>query len=268
MDRGRVAELLVALGRGSGVGASQSRRRGSGYRLTSTTVLTAWHVVAGASSAVVRFDAGTPKQVSMEAVAQQRIGESDLAVVSIEGPVGEPPVPACALGRIPDAATVLNAQAAGFPRWKLRQSSPNTLYRTLCHLEATVPTLANHRDDALEVVVNPPAADPQASPWEGMSGGPLWVDGAIVAVLIEHHPREGLGRLAALRVDRALSGLDPEQRELLLPLLGLVCLTDLVEVGAGTAAGTQVNVATSGAMQFNVQHGNLNIVHGQRDSLR
>ena len=41
------------------------------------------------------------------------------------------------------------------------------------------------------------------SPWAGMSGAAVWADGRIVAVVAEHHPGEGTGRLTARRIDRA-----------------------------------------------------------------
>ena len=37
----------------------------------------------------------------------------------------------------------------------------------------------------------------------GMSGAAVWAAGRIVAVVAEHHPGEGTGRLTARRIDRA-----------------------------------------------------------------
>ena len=36
-----------------------------------------------------------------------------------------------------------------------------------------------------------------------MSGAAVWAAGRIVAVVAEHHPSEGTGRLTARRIDRA-----------------------------------------------------------------
>ncbi len=53
----RVAEILVTLG------ADGPGRRGSGYRVTTTIVLTAAHVVQDASTVRVRFEADTAEVV-------------------------------------------------------------------------------------------------------------------------------------------------------------------------------------------------------------
>ena len=50
LDRSRVAELIVDAG-------LKSARRGSGYLVSSAVVLTAAHVVRGAVSVLVRFNA-------------------------------------------------------------------------------------------------------------------------------------------------------------------------------------------------------------------
>ena len=55
----------------------------------------------------------------------------------------------------------------------------------------------------LEVTVPLPERDPdpEVSPWEGMSGAAVWVGDRIVGVIANHHRADGLGRLAAARLD-------------------------------------------------------------------
>jgi hypothetical protein len=199
--RDRIAELTVT--------TADGRRRGSGYRVTANAVLTAAHVLAGAKRVHVRFEPDLPRQWTATTLDWWVDSDSDVAVVSIEPRPDEARVDPVQFGRIEERAVVLTAQAVGFPRWKMRTDS-EARYRDAHHAVGTVPVLSNWREGTLEfLVASPPAAaDPGISPWEGMSGAPLWVDGRIVGVLAEHHPSEGLARLAAARLDLALARLD------------------------------------------------------------
>jgi hypothetical protein len=101
---------------------------------------------------------------------------------------------------------VIEIQAAGFPRWKLRTGPDGRPYRDVHQAVGSVAVLSNRRSGTLEVTVEAPGEDPdkQVSPWEAMSGAAVWAGGRIVAVVAEHHRREGLGRLTAARLDRCL----------------------------------------------------------------
>ncbi|MGH3809269.1 MAG: hypothetical protein ACRDRU_22140, partial [Pseudonocardiaceae bacterium] len=72
----------------------------------------------------------------------------------------------------------------------------------------SVAVLSNRRKGTLEVTVPERDPDPATSPWEGMSGAAVWVGDHIVGVIAKHHRSDGLGRLAAARLDLALDGLD------------------------------------------------------------
>ncbi|MGH8883151.1 MAG: trypsin-like peptidase domain-containing protein, partial [Stackebrandtia sp.] len=106
---GHVAEIIVGLDREPG-------RRGSGYRVGPTSVLTAAHVIEGAVAVRVRFDADLPGEWTAEAISCWADPRSDLAVLSITPREGEPMVPAARFGRIGGGgAAVLAARAVGFP---------------------------------------------------------------------------------------------------------------------------------------------------------
>ena len=88
----------------------------------------------------------------------------------------------------------------------------------------TIAVLSNRREGTLEVSVTPPGRDPdpQRSPWEGMSGAAVWSAGRIIGLIAQHHRADGLGPLAAIRVDRWYDWLDQErldQLRILLPEL-------------------------------------------------
>lgn len=203
---GQLAEIIVSLPEGAG-------RRGSGYRVDPTAVLTAAHVVEGAELVRVRFDADLPGEWITEATTWWTDPRSDLAVLTIAPREGESPVTMARFGRISDdRAAVLTAQAVGFPRFKLKRDDDDiTVYRDSYQADGSVAVLSNRREGSLEVTVPPPERDPhpETSPWEGMSGAALWIGGRIVGVIAKHHHTDGLGRLAAARCDLALDGLDP-----------------------------------------------------------
>jgi lipopolysaccharide biosynthesis regulator YciM len=220
ISRSRVAELIVVFPGGR-------NRRGSGYRVGAQAVLTAAHVVEGAVSVGVRFEPDLPGQWIVDTTSWWVDPHSDLAVISIPAQPGEPPIAHVRFGRITDGSAVLAAQAVGFPRWKLRnyggtvRTDDTRPYRDAHHAAGSVAVLSNFREGTLEVNVSPPADDPNStvSQWEGMSGAALWVGDRIVGVIAEHHRDDGLGRLAAARLDLALELLDAGQRDELRALL-------------------------------------------------
>ncbi|QHC32398.1 effector-associated domain 2-containing protein [Streptomyces sp. HF10] len=197
LDPARVAEVLVAGAPG---------RRGSGYRVGDGHVLTAAHVVAGTTSVRVRFDADRPGEWSAPARVVLSAGPADVALLEIEDvPADRTGVEPPRYAAVPDADVVLPFSAMGFPRFKLREGGDTPgRYRDSCHVTGTVSVLSNLREGTLELAVAAPPADPEPhrSPWEGMSGAPVWCGGAVIGVVSAHHRSDGLGRLAAGRVER------------------------------------------------------------------
>jgi len=206
----RVAQIVVERGPG-GDGS-----RGSGYLVARGRVLTAAHVVAGASAVRVRLDVGQRIEIDVQAEGWWADPEgsdgTDLAVVMIPGDVtAGRKVEQARFGRISDGTAVLAVQAFGFPRFKLRASPEGHgglgAFRDLDQVTGHAPVAANCRQGTLAVYLDdPPPASPEPgapSPWAGMSGAAVWSAGRIVAVVAEHHPGEGTGRLTARRIDRA-----------------------------------------------------------------
>ncbi|WP_439661324.1 trypsin-like peptidase domain-containing protein [Lentzea sp. HUAS TT2] len=211
LDRSRVAELIVARDGG--------RQRGSGYRVRTDAVLTAAHVVDGASSVRIRFEPDLPGERIVDAVSWWADPVSDIAVVTIAADDAVPPV---SFGRIENRAAVLTVEAVGFPLWKMRTDAAGLNYRDSCHATGTVAVLSNWREGTLEVVVEPATpSDTDSSPWQGMSGSALWSGGRVVGVIAKHHPGDGLGRLAAARIDLALDRVDPAHGTPLRDVLGV-----------------------------------------------
>ncbi|MDG4827661.1 serine protease [Asanoa sp. WMMD1127] len=195
----RVAEVIAALPGGGS-------RRGSGYRVTGGRVLTAAHVVAGATALSVRFDAGLAGVWTAEATPVWGDTDADLVVLGFEPPAGAPVVTPAPIGRVGEHRAVIDVHTAGFPRWKLRTKEGRP-FRDLAYAAGSLAVLANRRGGTLEITVAAPDHDPDpgTSPWEAMSGAAVWAGERLIGVVAEHHRREGLGRLTAVRLDRALT---------------------------------------------------------------
>ncbi|GAA0453250.1 hypothetical protein Ade02nite_01410 [Paractinoplanes deccanensis] len=204
--------------------AGPAGSRGSGYRVGGGTVLTAAHVVAGASSLTVRFDADLPTQWSVPATIAWLDIETDVAVLTLDLPEAGDVAPA-RFARLGDTRAFLPVRAAGFPRWKLRSRADGSRFRELHDAAGDAAVLSNRRTGTLEITVAPPAEDPDParSPWEAMSGAAVWAGDRIVGVVAEHHRREGLNRLTAVRLDRCL---DREAAAGLHHLAGLLGVAD------------------------------------------
>ncbi|MFF0107449.1 effector-associated domain 2-containing protein [Streptomyces hirsutus] len=236
--------------RGSGPAAG---RRGSGYRVGPRWVLTAAHVVRGAGpvTPTVRFEADRAGEWRAPARVVMASDKADVALLEIAGPVPEgarpAPVDPPAYGAVPDTDAALPFTTVGFPRFKLRGDgrSPTTFYRDSCHATGMISVLSNRREGTLELAVTPPGpdADPDRSPWEGMSGAAVWHEGALIGLVSAHHRTDGLGRLAAVRVDRWYELLTCAELDLLHRHAGLPATSaDLVPLagpqdGAGGAGG-------------------------------
>lgn len=194
----RVAQIVADRG------ASVERFYGSGYLVGRDRVLTTAHVLAGASAVRVRLDVGQPGEIDVRAerwwadpAGDER---TDLAVIMIPRDViAGRDVDLARFGRISDCAAVLKVEALGFPLFKLRRGAAGTgdpvLFRDLDQAAGHAPVAANRHQGTLAVYLGdpPPAAADEdgRSPWEGMSGAAVWVGDRIVAVVAEHHMREG-----------------------------------------------------------------------------
>jgi hypothetical protein len=204
IEPARVAEVIV---RG---------RRGSGYRIGQTTVLTAAHVIEGDAAPLVRFEADQSTQWCVAASSRWVDATSDLAVLTIPVPEHAPSAEAVRFGRLGDRNAVVEVRAIGFPLFKLKNYDGTEVdglderYRDSHQAVGSIAWLSDWTARTLELPVGPPEldSDPQISPWQGMSGAAVWVGDEIVGVIREHRRTDALGRLSAVRLDRGLDGLD------------------------------------------------------------
>lgn len=235
MDAWRVVQLVVERG------AGREAACGSGFLTARGRVLTAAHVLEGASAIQVRLDVGQETEINLPAIswwADPAAHEaSDLAVVMIPEDATAPRTVERALfGRIGDEAAVLNVAAFGFPLFKARSSLPESgqvkVFRDFEQATGHAPAAANRRQGTLAFYLDDPppgqTPDEKPSPWEGMSGGPVLVGDRIVGVVAEHHASEGPGRLTVRRIDRAYEQLSPFQLTELIELLGLPPSADVL----------------------------------------
>ncbi|MET7570500.1 trypsin-like peptidase domain-containing protein [Streptomyces sp. NPDC005492] len=225
LDPDRVAEIIVDRP------GEPHGDRGSGYRVRTGFVLTAAHVVRDASRVRVRFRADQPGAWATDGTVVWRADDIDVAIVAISD-AGRPagPVTPVRFGRIEEYDGEVPCSALGFPRHKLRfdvedPSSPaaSSAYRDYAHVTGTTNPWSNLREGTLSVRVAPPEydPDPESSPWEGMSGAAVWSDGCLIGLIRSHHRSDGLGQLAASRVEGWYERLDETQLGELALLIGL-----------------------------------------------
>ena len=221
MDPSRVAQVAVNRG-------LPDARRGSGYLISAGVVLTAAHVVRDATTILVRFSADPDHTWSSSATVEFADSACDIGTINLETPA-EGRIERVEFGALGRQPAVVPYSAIGFPRFKLRadrqmDSELSTIwYRDAAHLTGTIASVANSRRGTLELVAVPPEQDPDPahSPWEGISGSAVWCGGRIVGVISEHHPRDGLNRLAATPFSAAHSQLELQRWEQLAAIVGL-----------------------------------------------
>ncbi|MEV5977770.1 trypsin-like peptidase domain-containing protein [Streptomyces sp. NPDC052114] len=215
LDVGRVAEIIVTTAYGD-------RRRGSGCLVRDGLVLTAEHVIRGALGVEVRFDADRPGERTHRAAVAWSHAGADTALLSVPREKADGPL---ALGRIGERDAVLRCTTLGFPRYKLRTDPTGAAraYRDSSHAVGSAPVLANRREGTLDLRVPPPDRDPDPdrSPWEGMSGAPVFSGERLIGIVGRHHRSDGLGSLAVLRVDRWHEHLGAGELDALETLLGV-----------------------------------------------
>ena len=220
--------------------ADGSGRRGSGYLVADRLVLTAAHVLDDAVSARVRFNAGRPGHWTASVRSVWSDPGLDVAVLrvvesSITPPGATPTVGQVRFGRI--ERPPVTCEAIGFPLFKVRQVPPGpgggdiSRYRDSHHATGTATSWSNLREGTLEVRVFAPERDPRPdrSPWEGMSGAAVFSGDYLIAVISEHHRSDGLGTLAAYRVDSWYDRLGEGSLRELAVLIGMPATVDDVD---------------------------------------
>jgi tetratricopeptide (TPR) repeat protein len=212
VDERRVVQVFAPTGGGKGV-------TGSGYLIANGLVLTAWHVVEGATGPCEVRALGCAGWV---VAGKPLLGdpECDAALLPVDlaaaVPPGERPP---GLGRLVTGAR-LACDAVGFPWAQLTRDDAGPRRRTerivaeLDPLSGLAPGEAPSIV-ALDVRSAAPAKRPDGSPWAGMSGSVLIAGDLVVGIVILDPARFDPDRLGALLVssvaDDAVLGplLDP-----------------------------------------------------------
>lgn len=244
LDPRRAAEVIVTL-------ADGNLRRGSGYLVAQGLVLTAAHVVDGAVAVRVRFDAEQSGQWSAPTRTAWTDADVDIAVLRVLEATADPPgavltVAGVSFGRI--VWPPVECETLGFPRFKMREDPPHpgadgepARYRDCEHATGPATTWANRKEGTLQIRVGAPerGPDPARSPWEGMSGAPVFSGDVLVGVIGRHHGSDGPGTLAAYRIDHWHERLSAGRIDELVSLIGLPARREeLMQVTAATRPAT------------------------------
>lgn len=198
--RACLAEILVTKPDGT-------TTRGSGYLVTEGWVLTAAHVVHDATGVGVWVGSPTDLRPQdghpVDPAAARTIAGTDLALLPVPAATTPPGYVRPRLGALDRADTDgVGVVAVGFPWFKLRQAPGRrgVDLRDVRYATGRVVGASDAKTGALELnVTDPPDPhpDPKRSCWEGMSGGPVFAHGHLVAVVGQHHPTEGTATLTA-----------------------------------------------------------------------
>ncbi|MEV4351064.1 trypsin-like peptidase domain-containing protein [Actinoplanes sp. NPDC049596] len=178
-------------------------RHGSGCIVAGPVVITAAHVIANAAEVIVR----TPNKARLAATIDPRfVGNEDgpapdLALVEISDPPES--LPAIRLARINrggEKEADIECHVYGYPSF----ADTDLSGRELVDTKGTIGVLSGIATGLISVTVqHSPAPLPledwelPASPWSGVSGGPVIVDGMLLGVVTVHAPRQGQSTITA-----------------------------------------------------------------------
>jgi len=207
--RDRFVEVLAD----HGLDAATRWTVGSGFLVGGRYVLTSGHVAATKGTLHVRrigSEAGSPK--TMWPARVRLIGDADLADLALvqldEDPGFLPPVGYARIDRhTQHTAVVEGCTAVGFPEFKKRGTGATALRETV-QLDGDIPTSEDLGSGLLSLRVSQPQPRPLPpmeealgrSPWSGISGAAALVDGCVVGVVSEHHPRAGPSALTLVPI--------------------------------------------------------------------
>lgn len=210
MEAARIVEVL----HDRGERVSPRWLLGSGFLVRTGTVLTAAHNLgdvgepAGPHGTVVRSIDG----VEHAATLLTRCDRVDLALLGAPGLQA----PAVRLARVDrqKVAVVRDVVAVGYPNFKYAHDRPTPVKRQPAQPVGFIPTAegltAGDLTLRLEGGLPAPPQPGVKSPWQGLSGAGVFVQGQLLGVVTEHRLTEGLGALQVKPLTCLLDLPDPE----------------------------------------------------------
>jgi hypothetical protein len=190
----RVVEVVADLG----AQCSPRWRYGSGLRVGGRTVLTAAHVVEGATAVTVRGPDKRDRAVTLQASWTGDSGRLDLALLDLQEAEELPHVPIAVVDRdTASGAVVEGCWAVGYPAFQEDEREGRGAVRETAHVSGYIPPLSGLVGGmiSLQVTQSPRELPAQGtlgeSQWSGMSGAAVFAGDAVVGVVAEHAARRG-----------------------------------------------------------------------------
>lgn len=201
-------DRAVAVTADRGPGAPGGRYSfGSGCLVGPNTVLTAAHVVAGATKVLVRTTDLSDHTATVDTAFvgdpgrwdPDRPTAPDLALLTLDTAVDVPPMPLARPDRAHPAGLVERVRSVGYP-W-FGETNTDTRETVRVQVPVAGQILLSNREDGLldfEVTIAPPPPDDGESQWSGMSGAPVTAAGRLMGIVTEHAPRKGPSAVAVI----------------------------------------------------------------------
>ncbi|GLW10056.1 hypothetical protein Misp01_51850 [Microtetraspora sp. NBRC 13810] len=195
---GRCVEILVERRHETGYG--------SGLRLATSLVVTAGHVVEGATTVKVRLRGGDPDEVTVAGRTVWKGDRADIAFIELapDVPLGE--IPPVTVGVLPEESHGrLPFTAIGFPRHRTWRDGDRATWRDSDQIDGVIPLgssvkrgrLVLHRADGRLL---------EGRDWSGFSGAAVVCEGSAVGVVVESAHSGGL---EAVRLAAAIGRYEP-----------------------------------------------------------
>ena len=211
--RQRIVEIIAE----SGAGSAPRFAHGSGFLIGNRMVLTAAHVVNGATGVTIRRSDKVSWPATLKASLVGNPDRFDLALLEVpELPDELPYLPVALVDRDVETGEFLdNCWSVGYPVFQeIKRDGDLRSTRVSAHVRGYIPVLSGlgdrlgllslKLDDSLRAIdAHLPSS--YSVEWSGFSGAAVFAGEFLIGVVIEHVPQRGIADLTLIPFDRLLA---------------------------------------------------------------